>query len=319
MNELIIASEPLREAFDVRVIPLQFADELEDLGRASPRKLIRAARIGARLAKELATWRPHALYISISPRGAAFVRDAGYVALARALRVPVILHWHGTLSTRGRALLRGTSAIFLSERLLGEARAHAIVPNGIPDAPYVQRRWEAQPTRILFLSNLVRSKGPLVLLDALAQLRARGVAFTATFAGGVGADDSAASVEGEGITYVGPVHGAAKAALFASHDVFVHPTLDDAFPLVLLEAMQHGMPVVSTDVGGIPDIVREDTGFVVPPNDPDALASRIEQLLGDRALCARMSHAARRRYEEQYTHARFERSLVDALRTLVQA
>ena len=328
INELISGSQLLRDRFDVRIIPLQFTDALDDLGRASPRKIARAARIGARLVQQLATWRPDALYVSISPRGAALIRDAGYVAIARALRVPVILHWHGTLPPRSwlvDALLRDTSAIFLSERLAGPARAHAIVPNGIPDAPPTERRWNAQPTRILFLSNLLRSKGPLVLLDALARLRDRGVPFTATFAGGAGSDDATAAVERAArehpdVAYVGPVYGAAKAQLFASHDIFVHPTLADAFPLVVLEAMQHGMPVVSTEVGGIPDIVVEgETGFVVPPADAESLATRIEQLLGDPSLCARMSRAARQRYEHHYTRARFERSLIDALTTLVQA
>jgi len=327
VNEMIVGSQLLHDTFDVRVIPLQFAADLDDIGRASPRKAVHAARIAAHLAKQLATWRPDALYVSISPRGAAFIRDAAYVALARALRVPVILHWHGVLPARRsrlvEALLRDCSAIFLSERLAGNARAHAIVPNGIRDVPTTARRPDRQPTRILFLSNLVRSKGPLVLLDALANLRARGVEVTATFAGGAGADDSAALVEKAArelpnVFYVGAVHGEAKSQLYASHDLFVHPTLDDAFPLVLLEAMQHGLPVVSTRVGAIPDIVVDgETGCLVEPGDSDALASRIARLVADSTLCERFSRAARTRYEAKFTSDRFEHTLVSALDTLV--
>lgn len=327
VNEMIVGSRLLRDKFDVRVIPLQFAAGLDDIGHASRRKAVRAARIGAQLAKQLATWRPDALYVSISPRGAAFVRDVAYVALARALRVPVILHWHGVLPTRRNrlveAILRDCSAIFLSERLAGDARAHAIVPNGIPDVPSAARGGDVRSTRILFLSNLVRSKGPLVLLDALAKLRARGVEVTATFAGGAGADDSAALVqkaarELPNVSYVGPVYGEAKWQLYASHDVFVHPTLDDAFPLVVLEAMQHGLPVVSTRVGAIPDIVVDnETGFLVDAGESEALASRIARLVADPALCERFSRVARSRYEAKFTTDRFEHTFVSALDALV--
>lgn len=82
-------------------------------------------------------------------------------------------------------------------------------------------------------------------------------------------------------------------ALLAGCDLFVHPSLDDAFPTVLLEAMAAGVPVIASEVGGIPEIVvPEKTGRLVPPGDATALAASIAALLTDRAARRRMSEHA---------------------------
>lgn len=81
--------------------------------------------------------------------------------------------------------------------------------------------------------------------------------------------------------------------ILAGCDLFVHPSLDDAFPTVLLEAMAAGLPVVASRVGGIPEIVTPGaTGELVPPGDPERLAATISRLLADRALLAEMSQNA---------------------------
>ncbi|HEX8253890.1 MAG TPA: glycosyltransferase family 4 protein [Thermoanaerobaculia bacterium] len=81
--------------------------------------------------------------------------------------------------------------------------------------------------------------------------------------------------------------------ILAGCDALVHPSLDDAFPTVLLEAMAAGLPVVATRVGGIPEIVNDGaTGILVPPGDAEALASGIEELLADRERMRRMGALA---------------------------
>lgn len=80
----------------------------------------------------------------------------------------------------------------------------------------------------------------------------------------------------------------------ATMDVFAMPSLSEGLPLSLLEAMSSGVPVVVTDVGGMPEVVQDgETGFVVPPGNVGALADRISFLLGDPARAARMGVAAR--------------------------
>lgn len=90
--------------------------------------------------------------------------------------------------------------------------------------------------------------------------------------------------------------------ILAGCDVFAHPSLDDAFPTVLLEAMAAGLPVVASSVGGIPEIVDSGvTGILVPPGNAAALAEGISSLLADRPCLARMSEAARVRADSRFS------------------
>ena len=92
------------------------------------------------------------------------------------------------------------------------------------------------------------------------------------------------------------------ADILAGADLFVLPSAKEAFPLVVLEAMSHGRPVVATDCGGTREMVIDgETGFVVPVKDPDALAERILEICGDKALGAAMGEKGRRRYTERFT------------------
>jgi glycosyltransferase involved in cell wall biosynthesis len=82
-------------------------------------------------------------------------------------------------------------------------------------------------------------------------------------------------------------------SILAGCDALVHPSLDDAFPTVLLEAMAGGLPVVATRVGGIPEIVTDgETGFLVAPGDTASLADGIDRLLADRERMRRMGERA---------------------------
>jgi len=91
--------------------------------------------------------------------------------------------------------------------------------------------------------------------------------------------------------------------VFRSIDVFAIPSVEgDTIPQVLMQALAIGIPVVSTTVGSIPDVVREgETGFVVPPRDAGALAERIGKLLDDEALRKRMGSQGRALVERSYS------------------
>jgi glycosyltransferase involved in cell wall biosynthesis len=84
-------------------------------------------------------------------------------------------------------------------------------------------------------------------------------------------------------------------ALLAAADVFVLPSQWEGQPLILQEALQAGRPIVATRVGGIPDLTGEDAAVLVPPDDPDALAAAVRQVLTDPALAQRLGAAARER------------------------
>ncbi len=92
-------------------------------------------------------------------------------------------------------------------------------------------------------------------------------------------------------------------SVFRSLDLFVIPSVEgDTIPQVLMQALAMGLPVVSTTVGSIPDVVQDGrTGFVVPPRNADALAERILTLLADAGLRAEMGRRGRALVEQEYS------------------
>lgn len=103
--------------------------------------------------------------------------------------------------------------------------------------------------------------------------------------------------------------------LYGVFDVFLQPSRAyESFPMTVLEAMCAGVPVVTTDVGGATEMVENgETGLVVPPSDPDALASALAKLIAERGLRARMGRAGRLRFEKSFS----AESMARAYRKLV--
>ena len=81
-------------------------------------------------------------------------------------------------------------------------------------------------------------------------------------------------------------------------DLAVLPTLHEGIPAGLIEPMAHGIPVIATNVGGIPELLNDGVGIMVPPRDPAALADAVQRLLGDASLRRRLAEAGRRRVED---------------------
>ena len=99
-------------------------------------------------------------------------------------------------------------------------------------------------------------------------------------------------------------------------DIFVFPTYyhNECFPLVILEAMEQGLPVISTNEGGIRDIIDNgNSGYTVEKNNPIDLASAIELLIKDPELCNSMGVAGRRQFEEKFTEEVFEKKMRECL------
>lgn len=180
-------------------------------------------------------------------------------------------------------------------------------------------------TEVLFLSNLIESKGVYVLLEACKALQKKSLNFHCTFVGGIGditeqqfLDKVKQSGLENFVTYAGKKYGSEKEEEFEKADIFVHPSFNDCFPLVLLEAMQHSLPVVSTFEGAIPELVEDGiNGFLVQQKDANALAEKLEILVNNPELRMQMGKAGRARYETRYTLPVFENRLKDILDNVI--
>jgi glycosyltransferase involved in cell wall biosynthesis len=157
-----------------------------------------------------------------------------------------------------------------------------------------------------FAARLEVLKGPLTLIEAFATCHET-VNASLTLAGtGTQHRKILARAEKLGVAarchfprvYTRPDE---KSDFMRSLDVFVLPSLTEGTPNSIVEAMAHGLPVIATRVGGIPDVVTSETGLLVPPGDAGALARAMIHLAGDSELRARMGRAAKERYEQLFS------------------
>jgi glycosyltransferase involved in cell wall biosynthesis len=163
---------------------------------------------------------------------------------------------------------------------------------------------EAKPI-LLFVGNHTLNKGIGVLLRALPLLREDGVA---VIAGAIRSPQeqkallSAANFSGDDprLIFTDFVTKEELRALYQTADIFVFPSMADTLPLVILEAMASGVPVIATRVGGIPFEVTSDTGILVNPGDHARLAREIDRLCADPSLRTAMGGAGRRRALELF-------------------
>jgi glycosyltransferase involved in cell wall biosynthesis len=203
--------------------------------------------------------------------------------------------------------LTDSDADYLTSQL-GVARGKIrCVPNGVaveeglPAREEARRRLEIPPGAavIAYVGEIVEKKGVFDLLAAMRGLDPAGGDSLAVLAGeGPGSLELAARAESEGLAGRFKLIGSLRPPrdLYAACDIFVLPSHGEASPLALLEAMAAGRPVVATQVGGIPDAVRDGVeGRLVPPGEPASLAAALADLLGDRARRETMGAAARAR------------------------
>lgn len=339
VGQYVQDSATINSAFAARFENLSLSRSLREIGRNPLGKLTRYASILARVLWQLVAFQPHLCYVTLAAKGTGFYKDVVVALLAKLLRCRLVYHFHNKgVSTRQdrwlddllyRVVFHRAHVILLSPRLYPDIAKYVpeervwSCPNGLPDARVPKRIRGDEVAAILFLSNLIESKGVLVLLDACRILRERGVPFRCTFVGGDGdmtAADLRARTEALGladaVSVTGPLYGADKTAALADADVLAFPTYYEAevMPLVIIEAMQFALPVVSTSEGGIADEIEDGvTGLVVPKRDAGSLAGALEQLILDRALRRRMGEAGRARYERLFTLSAFEERLTGIL------
>lgn len=155
----------------------------------------------------------------------------------------------------------------------------------------------------MFLANHTPNKGLPILLEAFARLDRPYLLLV----GG----DKRGNIEydryirecrsGQQIVVTGRLSDDEVTALFRRSDLFVFPTLADTFPLVVLEAMSHGVPVLASRVGGIPYQVTEQCGALVSPGDADELAAAIDRLAQEPETLKAMGRSARARVAAEFT------------------
>ncbi len=148
------------------------------------------------------------------------------------------------------------------------------------------------PCHIVMLARLGPAKGVDELMDALGSALLRPLQWRATLAGNGSATyerDAAARGIADRVSFPGWVGSDAAERLLAEADILVLPSHFECMPVSVLEAMAHGVAVVTTPVGAIPEIIADaESGLLVPVGDPAALAVALKRLIEDADLRRRL-------------------------------
>jgi len=123
----------------------------------------------------------------------------------------------------------------------------------------------------------------------------------------------------ENIKYLGPLYGIEKYKKMNQSDVLVYPTLNDAFPLVILEAMQVQLPIIASKIGAIPEILEHnDSGLLIEPKSPEEIYKYLYLLYKDIDLRKKLSRKAFKKFIENYTYEVFQKNMLRTLNTILE-
>jgi glycosyltransferase involved in cell wall biosynthesis len=270
------------------------------------------------------------VHVNVAERMSLF-RKGAIVAFCRALGVPVVLHLHaqmrGFYTALPQPLQRLTRWVFslaTTVVVIGPAArrfvigqlgvpAHRveIVINGVPEPIEPRRRRQpGAPQRVLFLGRLSRLKGLDDLLQALSRPGFDTAALQVSIAGSgelARYETMARELGIDGfVRFEGWCDQEKTCRLLAQSDILVLPSHDEVLPLVILEALAHGLAVVCTPVGEIPSVLTDgvDARFVEPRN-VDSLAAGLQEILNQPALLETLGRNGRLLYERQFSLRQF--------------
>lgn len=321
----IMQAEPA-ETFDFRQIASQ-ADQYSKSG-----KIMLAVISFCRFLIQLLWWRPQMVFIHVGGN-ASMYRKAPFIIGSRLFGRRVLTHFHAGdfnyyfhhQSRPGQWLIMqslGMSHCLIAcsqelqqilRKYLPEARI-VVVPNSVDTAIFTQEPNAAdklhgdESVSLLFVGAMGKLKGELDLLTALERVIPQ-VPQLRIMLLGHGSESVRELCEEMGIGSVieqcGPVPMDERMDYFRRADMFVLPTYAEGMPVCVIEAMAAGLPIISTPVGGIPELITDGCeGWLVDPGNISALAEKITRLAMNKAERQSMGQAARSKA------ARFDRSVV---------
>jgi glycosyltransferase involved in cell wall biosynthesis len=319
---------------DIYHVRMNFSRGMKDTGKFQIRKIFHLFQIILQIYYYRLFKGVDILYYPPSGPTSAAYRDMAILFFTRFLFKKTIFHFHASglsqhLENKNRlfqfvfkkSFMRPDVAIRLSESCPKEdialrAKKCIIVPYGLPDMADTPNSMEdKEQLALLFVGILGDSKGEMDLLRAVAILKQQQIEVKAKIAGEFKRQEYkeiflsfiADNHLYDNVEYLGVITGDTKIFYYRNSDVFCFPSYfhSESFPLVLIEAMSFGLPIITTGWRGIPDMVENGyNGFLIDIKSPEQLATKIVTLKNDFVLRKQMSQNGRKVFEERYSLSR---------------
>jgi glycosyltransferase involved in cell wall biosynthesis len=331
-----------KNGYEVVHINPRFPKDEADREQPRLRKLVELARVMIAILFCLSFHRINKIYYALSGNRFAFIKDFILLYVPLVLQTPVILHLHLSNLTEfyGRSgyivkrmfrfiVSRNTLFLVLSENLKEKFRdiipmqKMMVVSNGIC-APQItaKRSYDKEELVCLHLGILHRNKGIFTVVEAAQHIKERNIKFYIVGPPGLGFDEhetaeflTRAGLENT-VFFLGPKYDQSKDEIYSRSDIFVFPTLmkSEGIPLVLLEAMSHGLCLLAPPIGAIPEIIKDgQNGFILKSLDPTEIADRISFLNKDREKLKQISLNNVNTFKEKYSIERYEQRILECM------
>jgi len=313
--------EDVRRACKKGKLTAEIIDALDEWGRRTDfLRLYQAVYVGLRL-QEMGISHVHAHFTGMAARTAFWVHrffpvTFSFTAHANDIFAPRNFEIGlDKLVDTARAIVTVSDFAkkFLQERFPERADRMRRIYNGLNLAEFGRADFSSSPPLILAVGRLIAKKGFADLICACGLIAERGKSFRCEIIGeGPLENELRGQIERLNLQNRVALSGAKPQGevrqRLAAANVFVLPSIIDPeggmdnLPTVIMEAMATALPVVSTKIGGIPEMVIEnETGFLLEPADASALADAIEKVIDDRLLAQRLGHAGYQRAHELFS------------------
>ncbi|WP_293091832.1 glycosyltransferase family 4 protein [Moorena sp. SIOASIH] len=289
------------------------------LNGSTTRKVLAFGKALGKLLWRLSRKKPDLIHVHFSQRSST-IRKMILMLIALAFHVPVVLHAHGSqyhLFYNGlpqwakriiSSLFRQSAyLIVLSQSWKNfyqssfglKAEQVVILPNPVEFPSKIPERTSCNQIMLVFLGQIGQRKGVFDLIRAFASLPAEQKACSELIIAGDGEVEQACKLVesldlGDYIKVPGGIDSGQRDALLAKADIFILPSYNEGLPMAMLEAMGWGLPVITTPVGGIPElVVHGDNGLLVKPGEIPELSMAMQTLINDQALRLSLGRKAR--------------------------
>lgn len=335
-NKAIFESKIIRDEFELVYVPFNYSNSIEELGKFAFKKVYIFLKLFIKLIWKSIRKDFDVVYFTYSFRRNGVLRDTLFVILFRIFRIPIIFHFRNkgakVLSLnnlmnklisfslkRGFFICLSEIAVKDIEDFIDKENLY-IVNNGIQPTSLSYKKKENlnDDIKLFFISNLRHEKGVFTLLEVYKELQTKVPRSLSLSIVGEEGDISYAELETyitqhklHNIKLLGPLYGSSKYEIFNNSDIFIFPSRNEVFPGVVLEAMQFALPIVATNVGAIPDIIKsQENGIICDVDNVDEIVSGILKLIDDQEFSKKIGDKAQSDFYENYTLKSFEKNML---------